>query len=92
MTIQAYDTAYPGNTASSPSTINVRRNLHAPIFNPADYVTRIRDEHIAAGTPINITVTATDQDDDVSKLSVLHIACVYILTRCSSFDTLNSCC
>ena len=64
---EAYDTAYPDNKAVSQATINIRRNLHAPIFNPTDYATRITDEHLASGSAINITVKATDQDDPVSK-------------------------
>ena len=65
--IEAYDTAYPDNKVVSQITINIRRNLHAPIFNPTDYVTRITDEHLAPGSAINITVKATDQDDPVSR-------------------------
>ena len=67
MVIEAYDTAYPDNKVVSQITINIRRNLHAPIFNPTDYVTRITDEHLAPGSAINITVKAKDQDDPVSK-------------------------
>lgn len=63
--IEAYDTAYPDAKANSQSTIHVRRNLHAPVFNPADYVTLIADEHLSPGSLINVTVTATDQDDSV---------------------------
>ena len=66
--IEAYDTAYPDNKVVSQITINIRCNLHAPIFNPTGYVTRITDEHLAPCSAINITVKATDQDDPVSRL------------------------
>lgn len=68
MVIEAYDSSYPDNRATTQATINVRRNLHAPVFNPADYVTSISDEHLAAGSYINVTVTATDRDDAVSYI------------------------
>ena len=58
MVIEAYDTAYPDNKAVSHTTINIGRNLHTPIFNPTDYVTRITDEHLAPGSAINVTVKA----------------------------------
>lgn len=69
LVIEAYDSAYPDNQAITQATINVRRNLHAPVFNPADYVTRITDEHLAVGSLINITVQATDRDDPVCRMS-----------------------
>jgi len=47
------------------ATINVRRNTHAPVFNPVDYVTRVSDEHLPVGTLINVTVSASDRDDRV---------------------------
>lgn len=65
LVLEAYDTDYPANTAIASAIINVRRNLHAPVFNPADYVARLTDEHLAIGSLINITVTATDRDDPV---------------------------
>ena len=77
--IEAYDTAYPDNKAVSQTTINIKRNLHAPILNPADYVTRITDEYLAPGSALNITVKATNQDDPVSRLF-------------SSFPHVNHCC
>ena len=67
MVTEDYDTAHPDNKVVSQITINIRCNLHAPIFNPADYVTRITDEHLAPCSAINITVKATDQDDPVSR-------------------------
>lgn len=66
--IEAYDSAYPDNKGVTQSSINVRRNLHAPVFNPADYVTTIYDEYLSVGSPINVTVSARDEDDPVSVL------------------------
>ena len=67
LVIEPYNTAYPDNKVVSQITINIRRNLHAPIFNSTDYVTRITDEHLAPGSAINITVKATNRDDPVSR-------------------------
>ena len=86
LVIEAYDIAYPDNKALSQTTINIRHNLHAPIFNPADYVTRITDEYLAPGS-INITVKATDQDDPVSRLflsfhHVIHCCVLKLKIKC----------
>ena len=78
LVIEAYDSAYPDNTAITQATINVLRNLHAPVFNPADYMTRITDEHLAAGTAINITVRATDNDDPVRYVQLIGTVVIWL--------------
>ena len=97
--IEAYDTSYPDNTAITQATIDVRRNLNAPVFNPSDYVTRIADEHIAVGSSINITVTATDEDDPVSTtpylpslllLTLFLVITNYLDSACSWYQRVSS--
>ena len=84
--IEAYDSAYPNNRASTSVTIEVRRNENRPEF-PSGRVNLNVVEYVALGTIIG-RVNATDVDQvslgyikiDFSDCQLFHInivACLY---------------
>lgn len=60
----AEDGGSPPRSATATATINILRNLNAPVFNPRDYPATIYETH-QVGVDI-VTVTATDADQIVS--------------------------
>ncbi|KAL5018741.1 hypothetical protein ScPMuIL_004463 [Solemya velum] len=63
--IQAYDTFYPNNRATSRLHITVIRNPNSPLFSQASYEETI-NEYYPVGLQV-LQVSATDQDQDIVR-------------------------
>lgn len=66
--VRVSDNGVPSLTDEAVVTVNIKRNLWTPAFNPRNYAVTIQ-ETLPVGSEIGVTVAATDQDLSASKIA-----------------------
>lgn len=70
--VRVSDNGVPSLTDEAVVTVNIKRNLWTPAFNPRNYAITIQ-ETLSVGSEIGVTVAATDQDLSVSKIATFYL-------------------
>lgn len=70
--VRVSDNGVPSLTDEAVVTVNIKRNLWTPAFNPLNYAVTIQ-ETLPVGSEIGVTVAATDQDLSVSKIATFYL-------------------